>query len=81
MDLFRLTRVASLGGIHYAYVLVDDHSRFTRVYFLAYKNNAFKYFENFIKRVQKEKYFCIYSIRSDHGTEFKNEFFKSIILI
>ena len=62
--------------MHYAYVLVDDYSRFTWVCFLAHKNDAFKAFENFTKRVQKEKGFCISFIRSDHGTEFKNEFFK-----
>ena len=72
MNLFRPTRVASLGGMHYAYVLVDDYSRFTWVCFLAHKNDAFKAFENFIKRVQKEKGFYISLIRSDHGTEFEN---------
>ena len=61
MDLFSPTRVASLGGMHYAYVLVDDYSRFTWVCFLAHKNDAFKVFENFAKRVQKEKDFCISS--------------------
>ena len=76
MDLFGLTRVASLGGMHYAYVLVDDYSRFTWVCFFAHKNDAFKAFENFAKRVQKEKGFCISSIISDHGTKFENEFFK-----
>ena len=50
---------------------------FTWVCFLAHKNDAFKAFENFTKRVQKEKGFCISFIRSDHGTEFENEFFKT----
>ena len=57
MDLFGPTRVASLGGMHYAYVLIDDYSRYTWVYFLAHKNDAFKAFENFIKRIQKEIFF------------------------
>ena len=76
MDLFGPTRVASLGGMHYAYVLVDDYSRYTWVCFLSHKNDVFKAFENFSRRVQKEKDFCISSIRSDHGTKFENEFFK-----
>ena len=76
MNLFSPTRVTSLSGMHYAYVLVDDFSRYTWVYFLAHKNDAFKAFENFTKRVQNEKGFCISSIRSDHGTEIENEFFK-----
>ena len=29
MNLFGPTRVASLGGMHYAYILVDDYSRYT----------------------------------------------------
>ena len=57
MDLFGPTRVASLGGMHYAYVMVDDYSRYTLMCFLSHKNDAFKAFENFSKRVQKEKYF------------------------
>ena len=72
MDLFGLTRVACLGGMHYTYVLVDDYFRYTWVCFLAHKNDAFKAFKNFTKRVKKEKGFCISSIRSDHGTEFEN---------
>ena len=76
MDLFSPTRVASLSGMHYAYILVDDYSRYTWMYFLAHKNDAFKAFENFTKRVQKEKGVCISFIRSDHVTEFENEIFK-----
>ena len=51
MDLFGPTRVASFSGMHYAYVLVDDYFRFTWVYFLVHKNDAFKTLKNFTKRV------------------------------
>ena len=60
MDLFGPTRVVSLGGMHYAYVLVDNYSRYTWVYFLAHKNDTFEAFKKFAKRVQKEKGFCIF---------------------
>ena len=76
MDLFGPTRIASLGRMHYVYVLVDDYSRFSWVCFLAHKNYTFKAFKNFTKRVQKEKKICISSIRSHHGTEFENKIFK-----
>ena len=76
MNLFGPTRVTSLGGMYYVYMLVDDYSRYTWVYFLAYKNDAFKSFENFTKKIQKEKDFCISTIQSNHGIEFENEFFK-----
>ena len=71
MDLFGPTRVVSLGGKYYTYVLVDDYSRFTWMCFSAHKNDAFKAFEIFLKRVQKEKGFCISSIRGDHGMNLK----------
>ena len=77
MDLFGLTRVTSLGGIYYVYILVDEYFKYTWVCFLAHKNDAFKAFENFSKRVQKEKGFYISSIRSDHSTKFENKFFKT----
>ena len=57
MDLFGPIRVASLGGMYNAYVLVDDYSRYTWVCFLAHKNYAFKAFESFLKRVKKRKGF------------------------
>ena len=40
MDLFKSTRVASLGGMDYAYVLVDDYSRYTWVCFLALQESV-----------------------------------------
>ena len=57
-------------------MVIVDYSRFTWVIFLASKNETFKSFEIFSKRVQKEKGFCISKIRSDHGEEFENEYFK-----
>ena len=72
-----MTRVVSLGGMYCACVLIDDYSIFTQVYFLAHKNDVFDTFKSFVKRIQKENDFCITRIRSDHGTEFKNENFNS----
>ena len=60
MDLFGPTRVASLGRMHYAYILVDNYSRYTWVYFLAHKNDTFKAFKKFSKRVQKEFFFLYF---------------------
>jgi len=77
MILFGSTQTLSLGGKKYNFVVVDDYSRYTWVYFLTYKHVSFKVFEIFCKRVQNEKGFCISSIRSDHETEFENVDFKS----
>ncbi|KAK0584445.1 hypothetical protein LWI29_013360 [Acer saccharum] len=50
-------------------------SRFTWVYFLRNKTEAFDYFKKFCNQVQNEKGLDIKKIcriRSDHGTEFEN---------
>ena len=44
MNLFGPTRSASLSGKKYGYVLVDDFSRFTWVFFLTHKNKVFNEF-------------------------------------
>jgi len=46
-------------------------------YSFASKNETFKSFENFCKRIQNEKDFVYSKIRNDHGGEFENEYFKS----
>jgi len=51
LDLFAPMRTLSLGEKQYVLVIVDDYSRFTRVIFLASKNETFKSFEIFSKRV------------------------------
>ena len=80
MDLFGPTRVASLGGMHYAYVLVDDYSKFTWVSFLAHKNDAFKDFENFTKRVKK-KVFIFLSLEVIMELNLKINFSRAFVVI
>lgn len=76
MDLFGPTRTISLGGKHYALVIVDDYSRYSWVMFLAHKNDAFPAFTKLCRKVQNEKGFLISSIRSDHGREIDNSEFE-----
>ena len=40
IDLFGPMDVISMGGKSYGFVIVDDYSRFTWVYFLAHKDEA-----------------------------------------
>nr|CAN81294.1 hypothetical protein VITISV_003263 [Vitis vinifera] len=72
MDLFGPSRTPSLGGKSYAFVIVDEFSRYTWVLFLSQKNEAFYEFSKFCNKVQNEKGFTITCIRSDHGREFEN---------
>ncbi|KAK8930958.1 hypothetical protein KSP39_PZI016350 [Platanthera zijinensis] len=72
MDLFGPMQVHSLGGKSYTLVIVDDHSRFTWVFFLKRKSDTFDIFTNFVKQIQNELNCSVVKIRSDHGTEFES---------
>ncbi|RDX86351.1 hypothetical protein CR513_32324, partial [Mucuna pruriens] len=54
IDLFVTTRTASMSGKHYGLVVVDDYSKWTWVMFLNHKDESFKVFSIFYKRVQNE---------------------------
>ncbi|XP_075103241.1 uncharacterized protein LOC142177968 [Nicotiana tabacum] len=76
MDLFGSTRTASIGGKTYAFVIVDNYSRFTWVIFLSHKDEALRNFEVFCKKVESEKGYLISTIQSDHGGEFESRAFE-----
>ena len=57
MDLFGPTKTKSLNGNHYVFVLVDNFSCFTWIFFLEHKDQVFSHFNVFQKRVEKEKGF------------------------
>ncbi|KAH9668310.1 Integrase catalytic domain-containing protein [Citrus sinensis] len=69
-------RYASLNGKYYAFVIVDDYSRYTWVLFLANKDDALDAFKVLCKKIQNEKGYGIACIRSDHGGEFENHAFE-----
>ena len=77
IDLLGPVRTASLSGKQYGFVIVDDFSRYTWVLFLKHKDEAFEAFKTFCTLVQNEKESKIISVKSDHGGEFENTFFKN----
>ncbi|KAH9679144.1 Integrase catalytic domain-containing protein [Citrus sinensis] len=78
VDLFGPSRYASLNGKYYAFVIVDDYSRYTWVLFLANKDDALDAFKVLYKKLQNEEGHSIICIRSDHGGEFENHAFENI---
>ncbi|WVZ63899.1 hypothetical protein U9M48_013493 [Paspalum notatum var. saurae] len=72
MDLFGSTTYTSIGGNNYGFVIVDDFSRYTWVYFLEDKTEVAHVFSKFAKRAQNEFNTSIVKIRSDKGREFDN---------
>ncbi|GKB77557.1 retrovirus-related pol polyprotein from transposon TNT 1-94, partial [Tanacetum coccineum] len=77
MDLCGPMRVASINGKKYILVIVDDYSRYIWVYFLRTKDEAPDMIIDFVNQVQRNLKASILMIRTDNGTEFKNEKLRS----
>nr|GFB78803.1 retrovirus-related Pol polyprotein from transposon TNT 1-94 [Tanacetum cinerariifolium] len=76
MDLCRPMRIASINGKRYILVIVDDCSRYTWVYFLRSKAEAPAVIITFLKRITVLFQSPVIIIRTDNGTEFKNQVLK-----
>ncbi|WCJ44342.1 Retrovirus-related Pol polyprotein from transposon RE1 [Euphorbia peplus] len=72
MDLFGPVQPMSMGGKKYAFVIVDDYSRFTWVILLSSKDESLGCFSVLIKKLENERNEKVVHIRSDNGGEFKN---------
>ena len=72
MDLFGPTTYTSIGGNKYGFVIVDDFTRYTWVFFLNDKSDIYSIFKSFLKRVHNEFDIIVKKVRSDNGSEFKN---------
>ncbi|UYV80925.1 hypothetical protein LAZ67_19002198 [Cordylochernes scorpioides] len=80
MDLYGPMPYQSLGGSKYFFVLVDDFSRRTFIYFLKNKDETLGKFEEFKARVENELNLKIKDLRTDNGTEFTNHRFKNLLI-
>ncbi|KAJ9565666.1 hypothetical protein OSB04_001632 [Centaurea solstitialis] len=72
MDLFGPVNVQSIAGKKYTLVIVDEYSRYTWVFFLRSKSDAPEEIILFVRKTERLNNLTVRSIRSDHGTEFKN---------
>ena len=72
MDTVGPARVRSVGGKWYVLVVVDDFSRFSWVFFLELKDEAFGFVHDLVLRLNNESNGRVRAIRFDNGTEFRN---------
>ncbi|KAJ9539037.1 hypothetical protein OSB04_031770 [Centaurea solstitialis] len=77
MDLCGPMKFQSLAGRKYILVIVDDFSRYTWTKFLENKDETSSLIINFIKAVQVQLKLPVQTVRTDNGTEFKNNVLKS----
>nr|GFA65685.1 retrovirus-related Pol polyprotein from transposon TNT 1-94 [Tanacetum cinerariifolium] len=76
MDLCGPMRIASINRKRYVLVIVDDYSRYTWVHFLRSKDKAPEVIIKFLKRISVLLQSPVIIIRTDNGTEFKNQVLK-----
>jgi hypothetical protein len=57
-----------MGGKWYVLVIDDDYSRYSWVFFLESKDQAFEHFRLLALRLNNEHPNCLKAIRSDNGT-------------
>jgi transposase InsO family protein len=72
--------VHSMGDKWYVLVIVDNYSRYSWVFFLESKNEVFEHFQSLVLRLNNEHPNCLKVIRSDNGTEFRNDSFNQFCL-
>jgi transposase InsO family protein len=73
MDTFGPARVCSFGWKWYVILVVDDYSRYSWVFFMVMKDEAFTHARDLILWLQNEfPKNDMRSIYSDNGTKFKN---------
>jgi transposase InsO family protein len=71
-DLLGPVAYISIGGNKYGFVIVDDYSRFTWVFFFQDKSKTQEVVKKFLRRAQNKFDAKVKKIRSDNDTEFKN---------
>nr|GEW42453.1 putative ribonuclease H-like domain-containing protein [Tanacetum cinerariifolium] len=76
MDLCGPMRITSINGKRFILVIVDDYSRYTWVHFLRSKDEAPAVIITFLKRITVLLQSPVIIIRTDNGTEFKNQVLK-----
>jgi transposase InsO family protein len=80
MDNVGPSRVRSMRSKWCVFVIVDDYSRYSWVFFLKSKDEVFEHFRSLALRLNNEHNNCLKAIRRDNGTEFRNASFDEFCL-
>jgi len=69
-DLVYLKQTRTRGGKNYFVTFIDDYSRYTKVYLIKHKDEAFDMFLSYKTKVENQLEKKIKRIRSDRGGEY-----------
>ena len=78
-DVWGITPVISHTQFKYFVTFIDDHSRFTWVYFLHTKSEVFDAFQKFMVYVEKQFSTSLKVIRSNSGGEYMSHKFQTYL--
>ena len=77
MDTVGPARVQSVSGKWYVLVIVDDFSRFSWVFFMEFKDEAFGFVRDLVLKLKNESQRAMRAICSDNDGEFRNSRFET----
>ncbi|GKC60681.1 retrovirus-related pol polyprotein from transposon TNT 1-94, partial [Tanacetum coccineum] len=72
MDLFGPVKPQTISHNKYTLIIVDEYSRYTRVFCLKKKSDAADCIMSFIKKIENLNEVRVKELRSDNGTAFRN---------
>ena len=78
-DLCEFEGILTRGGYRYIITFIDDFSKYTTVYLLKNKSDAFENFKDFLKEVENQFGRKIKRIRSDRGRDYESSAFNSFV--
>ena len=78
-DLCEFEGILTREGNKYIITFIDDFSKYTTIYLLKNKSDAFEKFQDFLKEVENQFGRKIKRIRSDRGREYESSTFKSFV--
>ena len=78
-DLCEFEGILTRGGNRYIITFIDDFSKYTIVYLLKNKSDAFENFQIFLKQVENQFGRKIKRTRSDRGCEYESSAFNSFV--
>ncbi|WVZ80684.1 LOW QUALITY PROTEIN: hypothetical protein U9M48_028141 [Paspalum notatum var. saurae] len=78
IDTVGPSRVWSVGAKWYVLVIVDDFSHWSWVHFMERKDEAYEFVHDLVLRLRNESGHTMRALRSDNGSEFKNDPFKAL---
>ena len=76
-NLCEFEGILTRGGNRYIITFIDDFSKYTTIYLLKNKIDAFEKFQDFLKEVENQFDRKIKRIESDRGREYESSAFNS----